>query len=72
MAKETILLIEDEKNIVELVKYNLEKEGFRVLTALKGDEGLDRARKEKPDLVILDWQRPSNELKIFNPHLMIL
>lgn len=58
MAKETILLIEDEKNIVELVKYNLEKEGFRVLTALKGDEGLERARKEKPNLLILDLMLP--------------
>ncbi len=58
MAKETILLIEDEKNIVELVKYNLEKERFRVLTATKGDEGLERARKETPKLIILDLMLP--------------
>ena len=58
MAKETVLLIEDEKSIAELVKYNLEKDGFRVLTAAKGDEGLERAQKEKPSLVILDLMLP--------------
>ena len=58
MAGETILLIEDEKNIVELIKYNLEREGFRVLTAMKGNAGLDMALKEKPALVILDLMLP--------------
>ena len=58
MANETILLIEDEKNIVELVKYNLEREGFRVLTAMKGNAGLDMALREKPALVILDLMLP--------------
>jgi two-component system alkaline phosphatase synthesis response regulator PhoP len=58
MANETILLIEDEKNIVELVKYNLEREGFRVLTAIKGNAGLAMALKEKPALVILDLMLP--------------
>lgn len=58
MVKETVLVIEDEKNIVELVKYNLEREGFRVLTALKGDVGLDEARKGKASLIILDLMLP--------------
>lgn len=58
MAKETVLVIEDEKNILELVKYNLEKDGYRVLTSLKGDEGLERAKKEKPNLLILDVMLP--------------
>ena len=58
MAGEAILLIEDEKNIVELIKYNLEREGFRVLTAMKGNAGLDMALKEKPDLVLLDLMLP--------------
>lgn len=58
MAKETILLIEDEKNIVELVKYNLEQEGFSVLSATRGDTGLDLALKSKPNLVILDLMLP--------------
>lgn len=58
MAKETILLIEDEKNIIELVKYNLEQDGFRVLAASRGDLGLDQARKQKPALIILDLMLP--------------
>lgn len=58
MAKETILVIEDEKNIVELVKYNLEEAGFRVLSAMKGDQGLELARREKPALVVLDLMLP--------------
>ena len=58
MANETILLIEDEKNIVELVKYNLEQDGFRVLTAAKGTTGLESALKDKPSLVVLDLMLP--------------
>ena len=58
MAKETILVVEDEKNIVELVQYNLQQEGFKVLKALKGDEGLECARKQKPNLIILDLMLP--------------
>ncbi|MBI4367990.1 MAG: response regulator [Candidatus Omnitrophica bacterium] len=58
MVKETILVVEDEKNIVELVKYNLEQEGYRVLTASKGDIGLDLARKQKPALILLDLMLP--------------
>jgi len=58
MANETILFIEDEKNIVELVKYNLEQEGFRVLSATKGNAGLETALKVKPALVLLDLMLP--------------
>jgi two-component system alkaline phosphatase synthesis response regulator PhoP len=58
MPKETVLLIEDERNIAELVKYNLEQAGFRVLTASRGDTGLDQARKSKPDLIVLDLMLP--------------
>ena len=65
MASETILLIEDEKNILELVRYNLEQEGFRVLTATKGNAGLETALKEKPALVLLDLMLPEiNGLEI--------
>ncbi len=65
MANETILFIEDEKNIVELVKYNLEQEGFRVLTATKGNAGLETALKERPALVLLDLMLPEmNGLEI--------
>ena len=58
MPKETILIIEDEKNIVELVKYNMEQAGYRVTAAMKGDEGLLLSRKEKPVLIILDLMLP--------------
>jgi len=58
MPNETILLIEDEKNIVELVKYNLEQEGFRVISASRGRAGLETAQKERPALVVLDLMLP--------------
>jgi len=65
MAGETILLIEDEKNIRELVAYNLEQEGFRVLTASRGDAGLETALREHLSLVILDLMLPGmNGLEI--------
>ncbi len=58
MAKESILIVEDEKNILELVKYNLEKEGFSVFCATTGDNGLEDARKKNPALIILDLMLP--------------
>ena len=58
MAQETVLIIEDEKNILELVKYNLEQEGYSVLTASRGDQGLELARKSRPSLLILDLMLP--------------
>jgi len=53
-----ILVIEDEKDIVRLLKYNLEKEGHVALSAHDGVAGLDLANKEKPDLIILDLMLP--------------
>lgn len=58
MSKKTILVIEDEKNIQELLRFNLEEEGYRVLCASTGDRGLDAANKEKPDLIVLDVMLP--------------
>lgn len=58
MPKETILIIEDEKNILELLKYNLEQEGYSVQTATRGDQGLELVRKTKPELLILDLMLP--------------
>ncbi|MCB9799706.1 MAG: response regulator transcription factor [Candidatus Omnitrophica bacterium] len=58
MAKEKILMIEDEKNIVELVKYNLEEQGYSVAAEMRGDQGLQRAIKEIPDLILLDLMLP--------------
>jgi two-component system alkaline phosphatase synthesis response regulator PhoP len=56
-----ILVVEDEKDIARLLKYNFEKEGFGVLTAYDGEAGLDLARKEKPDLIILDLMLPKKD-----------
>ncbi|MDI7247985.1 MAG: response regulator transcription factor [Bacillota bacterium] len=53
-----VLVVDDEAPILELVRFNLEKEGFSVLTATDGEEGLERARSESPDLVILDLMLP--------------
>ena len=53
-----ILIIEDEKDIVRLLKYNLEKEGYMALSASDGEAGLALARKEKPDLILLDLMLP--------------
>ena len=65
MTNETILLIEDDMNILELVKFNLEAEGFRIRTATKGSTGLEMALKESPALVILDLMLPEmNGLEI--------
>lgn len=58
MSKAKILIIEDEKDIVELLQYNLEKENFKVLTAGNGQRGLDSARKNLPDLILLDLMLP--------------
>ncbi|MBI3298389.1 MAG: response regulator transcription factor [Elusimicrobia bacterium] len=53
-----ILVVEDEKSLVRLLKYNLEKEGHKVLSAEDGKAGLALARKEKPALIILDVMMP--------------
>ncbi len=58
MAKPLILVIDDEKDILKLLQYNLEKEGYQVLQAKTGEEGLDAARAKKPDLVLLDLMLP--------------
>ena len=54
----TIAIIEDESNIVELVKYNLDREGYHTLSANNGKKGLELVRQELPDLVILDLMMP--------------
>ena len=53
-----ILIIEDDKDIVELVRYNLEKEGFRVSSAEDGVAGLAQVKKTPPDLIVLDLMLP--------------
>ena len=58
MAKLKILIVDDEKNIVEAVRYALEQEGFRTVVAHDGARGLELAQREAPDLVLLDWMLP--------------
>ena len=58
MSKEKILIVEDEKDLVKILKYNLEKEGYRPVAAFDGEAGLALFRKEKPDLVLLDIMLP--------------
>lgn len=58
MAETSVLVIEDEENLVEVLRYNLEREGYQVLEAHDGIQGLETARKAKPDLVILDVMLP--------------
>ena len=53
-----ILVVEDEKNILKIVTYNLEREGYQVSVAKDGEEALEKARREMPDLVILDLMLP--------------
>jgi len=58
MAKERILVVDDEEDILELVNYNLTREGYEVLCAKSGEEAINMARKELPDLMVLDLMLP--------------
>ena len=58
MESKKILVVDDEPDLVELVSYNLKKEGFKVSTAPDGEEGLEKARKGAFDLIILDLMLP--------------
>ena len=58
MKREKVLVIEDEADILELLQYNLEREGYRVFTAMKGEEGILLAKKEGPQLILLDLMLP--------------
>lgn len=54
----TIAIVEDESNIVELIKYNLDREGYKTISANNGRKGLEMIKQELPDLVILDLMLP--------------
>ncbi len=56
--KKRILIVEDEKNIVDIIRFNLDREGYEVLEAYDGEAGLALARAEKPDLILLDVMMP--------------
>ena len=58
MAKETILIVDDEEDILELIKYNLTHEGYVILTAKTGEEAIKIATRSQPDLIVLDLMLP--------------
>ncbi|MBN2455806.1 MAG: response regulator [Sedimentisphaerales bacterium] len=58
MAKENILIVDDDEDVLELVRYNLDKNGYNTDTATTGEEALAKARAKLPDLVILDLMLP--------------
>jgi len=58
MAREQILVVDDEEDIRELISYNLINEGYQVTTAASGEAGLIKAREKQPDLILLDLMLP--------------
>jgi len=58
MSKEHILIVDDEEDILELVRFNLSKEGYQVICAATGEKAVEIARSELPDLVVLDLMLP--------------
>lgn len=59
MIDPTILVIEDEPSQIELLRYNLARQGFTVRVAMDGEEGLQSAIEDPPDLILLDWMLPN-------------
>jgi two-component system phosphate regulon response regulator PhoB len=58
MANEKILIVDDEEDVLELVRYNFDRSGYQIETATSGEEALSKARKSSPDLIILDLMLP--------------
>src|SRR5262245_2924609 len=58
-TRERILVVDDEEDLLELVNYNLSKEGYRVRCVATGEDALAEARKTLPDLIVLDLLLPS-------------
>ena len=56
--KKTVLIVEDEKNIVDILRFNLQREGYQTCEAYDGEDGLNKARTENPDLILLDVMLP--------------
>ena len=82
-SKQTILLVDDDKDIVDFLVYNLKKEGYRVFSALNAEEGIQLAKDLNPTLIILDVMMPGmdgieacqfirNELKLSEPIITFL
>jgi DNA-binding response OmpR family regulator len=58
MSKKRILVVDDESELVKAIQIRIELAGYEILVACNGREGLEKARKEKPDLIILDLMLP--------------
>ncbi len=58
MSKQTILVVDDERDILDLLEYNLKKVGFNVFKAENGEEGISKAKENRPDLILLDIMMP--------------
>ncbi len=58
MSKETILIVDDEEDIIELIRFNLRNEGYEVLTTQTGEGAIKMARQSQPDLMVLDLMLP--------------
>jgi len=58
MAKGKILVVDDEVNITQILEFSIGAEGYEVITAANGEEAIDKARREQPDLIILDVMMP--------------
>jgi len=58
VARETVLVVDDERDILELVKYNLDKEGYQVTAVATGEDALLAARSKLPDIIVLDLMLP--------------
>lgn len=56
--KKTVLIVEDEKSIVDILRFNLEKEGYATCTAYDGEAGLTMALEKNPDIILLDVMLP--------------
>ena len=66
---QTVLIVDDEKNIVNIIAFNLKKEGYDVLTAGDGEEAVAIANEKNPDLILLDIMMPNIS---FSAHLKSL
>ena len=58
MPKEKILVVDDEEDILELIRHNLAREGYQVICVATGEKAVEKARSEKPDLIVLDLMLP--------------
>jgi DNA-binding response OmpR family regulator len=58
MSDKKILIVEDDRNLLDTLAYNVKKEGYDVVTSINGEEAVESARKENPDLIVLDLMLP--------------